>query len=319
MPACETGPLRLVSPYLPGGMSSAVGEVLIRELPARLGLAVALDHVPGQAGARAASDVADANDPCLVLIGTVTTQVLLPAISRNVRYDGLQSFKPVALMGGAPLILAVRPGLPVRSVHDLIVLGRKHPLRYGTTGIGTVSHLAGAMFARLANLELEQVAADGSAAMTSDLEEGRADLAFDNAVVPLVRAGRLRALAVTSRSRLPGLPDVPTMSEAGVPGFDASPWVGLYASPAASAAFVDRLAGELARIERQPEVRKQLADLGVQSRFLGPTAFAEFTRAEIGRWGREVDLALGQVGRPGPARAPPAGTQAPPALPAPKP
>jgi tripartite-type tricarboxylate transporter receptor subunit TctC len=165
------------------------------------------------------------------------------------------------------------------------------------------------MFARLTNVRVEHVPFEGSAATAAALAAGTIDIAFDNTLVPHVHAGRVNALAVTSRTRLESLPSVPTLAEAGVPGYDASTWVGLYGTKSMPAAFAESVAGEAAQVLRAADVREALAAQGVQVRYLGPATFASFTADEVRRWHREVQLALD------PARAPPPRVPAPAARP----
>lgn len=283
------GPVQVVAPYAPGGAAGSVAEVLSEALGPLLARPVTLAFRPGNGGAEATRQAAASTDPCLLLVGTVSTQVLLPLLHRSHGYDPLGSFAPVALVAAAPLVLAVRTTLPARSVGDLIAHGRAHGLRVGSGEPGTVSHVAAAMFARQTGVRVQHVPhAGGSAALGEDLAAARIDAAFDNGIAPLVHQGRVRALAVTSRTRLEALPGVPTVAEAGVPGYDATTWVGLYATRAAPPDFVATVAAAVGRATHDPAVRAALAARGMQPRFLGPAAFATFMQAEVQRWSREV-------------------------------
>jgi tripartite-type tricarboxylate transporter receptor subunit TctC len=234
-------------------------------------------------------------DGCTLLLGTISTHALLPATARNLRYDPLMSFTPIAMVAAAPLVVAVHPSLPVKNVNELIQHARANPgrLRYGSSGVGTAPHLAATMFARMTNVRMEHVPYDGSAPMLDDLLAGKLHLTFDNAVATAVREGRLRAIAVTSQSRLATLPKVPTLSEAGVPGFEASPWFGLYGPPGMDEALTQQLANAVSKIVAYPTLRQTYAQHGLQPRYLGPVQFAAFTQAEAVRWAKEVEQAFG--------------------------
>jgi tripartite-type tricarboxylate transporter receptor subunit TctC len=296
--ACDGARVRLVVPFLPGGVSGTVAEALALRLPERLGTPIAVDYLPGQGGARGTAEFAATAGPCDVLVGTVSSQILVPALNNPMRYDPVEGFAPIALVGAAPLVLGVGPSVPARTVHELVVHGRRHGLRYGSSGVGSVSHVAATMFARLTNVRMEHVVFDGSAANAAALAAGRIDVAFDNTLVPHVAAGRVKALAVTSRTRLDALPGVPTLAEAGVPGYDATTWVGLYGAKRMTPAIAEKLDAAVVQVLRDVEVRRQLAQHGVQIRHLGPPAFAAFTLAEVRRWKREIQLALAQPATP---------------------
>jgi tripartite-type tricarboxylate transporter receptor subunit TctC len=288
--------MQIVLGYPPGGASDTVARILVPELASRLGVGVTIAHNPGFGGAQGARQVSEAlPDGCLLFLGTLSTHALLPATARNLRYDPLTSFTPVALVAAAPLIVVVHPALPVRNVSELIQYARANPgrLRYGSSGVGTAPHLVATMFARMTNVRMEHVPYEGSAPMIDDLVGGRLDVSFDNAVAQSVRDRRLRAIAVTSNSRLATFASVPTLSEAGVPGFDASTWFGLYGPPGMNEAHVQQLADTVAKILTHPTVRQAYAQHGLQPRYLGPVQFAAFTQAESVRWAKEVEQAFG--------------------------
>jgi tripartite-type tricarboxylate transporter receptor subunit TctC len=295
--ACPSPPLHIVLGYPPGGASDAVAKILAPELSHRLGFEVAISYSPGFGGAQGARQVSEAPpDGCMLFLGTLSTHALLPATARNLGYDPLSSFTPVSLAAAAPLIVAVHPSLPIRNVSELIQYARANPgrLRYGSSGVGTASHLAATMLARMTSVRMEHVPYDGSAPMINDLIAGRLHLSFDNAVAQAVREGRLRAIAVTSISRLAMVPSVPTLSEAGVPGYEASTWFGLYGPPRMPQALVQRIADAVSKILAQPAVRQAYAQQGLHPRYLGPAQFASFTQAETVRWAKEIEQTFGR-------------------------
>jgi tripartite-type tricarboxylate transporter receptor subunit TctC len=215
-----------------------------------------------------------------------------PALYASLPYDSARDFAPVILAAGTPNLLVATPSLPVKSVQDLVKLARSEPgkLNYASAGNGSSNHLSMELFRRIAGVDLVHVPYKGSVPAVADLVGGQVDVMFDNVpnVLQQVNAGRLRALAVSSRQRSPLLPDVPTVAESGVPGFDVSVWFGVVAPAGTPAVIIDRLNGEMRRILAAPEVVRLFHDQGVEARGGSPSEFGAFLRAQTATWGKVV-------------------------------
>jgi tripartite-type tricarboxylate transporter receptor subunit TctC len=282
-----TRPLTLVVPFPPGGGTDIVARLIANQLSLRLHQPVVIDNRPGAATAIGAAAVARAApDGYTLLLSGSSTYSILPALKPGLPYDPLESFSPIAVVARAPLVLVTAPSTQIASVADLLkrARGDAHGLMYATFGSGSGPHLAGAMLAETAQVPMNAVPYKGSAPALTALMAGEVPIGFDTvaAVAPQVKAGKLRALAVTGEHRAALLPDVPTYAEAQIPKASLVSWYGLAAPARTPEAVLTRLNRELSTVMSEPEIRKALEGAGLEPVLLGPEAFRELMRSEIG-------------------------------------
>ena len=285
-------PITIVVPYPAGGSADVLARAVGQKLGERLHQAVIVENHAGAATAIGAKDVARAApDGYTLLLGTVSSQAINPAMNK-VGYDPIADFTPIAPIGAIPFVLVANPALPAATVADVIVLARSRPgeLAYASAGLGTSNHLAGELFASDAHIKLLHVPYKGSAPALTDVLAGHVPLMFDLQATsfPHVQAGRLKALAVTGAKRSELLPKVPTMAESGLPGYEVSAWFGLFGPAGMPASVVDKLNAEVAAIQRTPEMKKRLQELGVDADEATPSAYAAFVRREAAKWAETV-------------------------------
>ena len=281
-------PLKILVGYAPGGPADALARIGAQILSEGLGQRVIVENRPGAGGSIAAGIVANAPPDGSVLLLTATADVINSLINREVRYNIETSFTPIALIASAPNVLVVHPSIPVGSVKELIEYARARPgaLNYGSAGFGTVSHLAGAALAQGAGLEVVHVPYKGTAAAQVDLISGRLQFMFDaiGGALPNAKAGRVKALAVTSPGRWPSAPELPTMAESGFPGFDMTAWFGLLAPAGSPAQSVARISEVVLKGVQTVEARKRIGAIGGEPGQMTPAEFARYIRAENARW-----------------------------------
>jgi tripartite-type tricarboxylate transporter receptor subunit TctC len=283
-------PIRLIVPAGAGGVVDIRARWLAEHLAPRLGQVVYVDNVPGAGGnigtALAARAAPDGYTLALVHQGTMTIN---PHLYSHPGYQPLKDFAPITRVGVGPLLLAVNAELPVTSVAQLVALARDKPgrLTFGSPGIGTPPHLAGELFKRTAGIEITHVPYRGGAQAVSDLVAGRISMSIEGTLVqlPFVRSGQLRALAVTAAHRLAMLPDVPTVAEAGIAGYEFIGWVGIAAPAATPAPIVERLYRDIAALLATDEARAWFASYGLEPGGESPVAFAELMQTEDAKWG----------------------------------
>ncbi|MFC5499702.1 Bug family tripartite tricarboxylate transporter substrate binding protein [Caenimonas terrae] len=290
-------PIRFVVPFPPGGITDRIARSLAHKMQESMGQPVVVDNRPG-AGATIGSDfVARAKaDGYTILLGSHASHAINPTLMK-LSYDPARSFEPVSLLATVPNMLLVKPSNAAKSLHELIAQARDNPgkLTYTSAGVGTSGHIAGALLATMAGVQLLHVPARGPSQAVQDTLGGHVDILFDSTAqsLPLVKAGKLRALAVTSRERSPAAPGLPTMSEAGMPGYEVLLWFGLYAPAGTPAAVVQRLHAETVKAFADPAVRDPLVQDGVQVVAGSPEQLAQFQRAEIAKYAKVIkDLGL---------------------------
>jgi tripartite-type tricarboxylate transporter receptor subunit TctC len=286
--AYPSRPVTLVVPYAPGGSADILARAVGAELGKRLGQPIVVDNRAGAGTAIGARAVATAApDGYTLLLGTVSSQAINPAMNK-VAYDPLKDFTAVAPLASIPFVLAANPEAKIDSVAALIARAKAQPdgLSYASAGPGTSNHLAGELLASQARIRLLHVPYKGSAPALNDVVAGVVPLMFDlqATTLPYLKSGKLKALAVTSRTRSSLLPDVPTMIESGLPGYEVSAWFGLFAPARLPAPVLARLNAEVTSILDTPEMKDRLSALGAERESGDPTSYAAYTRSEAVKW-----------------------------------
>ncbi|MEJ8857544.1 tripartite tricarboxylate transporter substrate binding protein [Variovorax robiniae] len=282
-------PVKLVVPMAAGGNGDIIARLIGKDLAQLLGQPVLVDNRPGAGGNIGADAVAKSPaDGYTLVLGAVGTHAINASLYKRMPYDIRRDFTPITMMATVPNVLVVPAALPVKNVQELIAYGKKHPngLNFGSSGAGSSIHLSGEMFKSMTGLQMTHVAYKGSAPAMTDLLAGQVDLVFDNlpTALPHIQSGKLRALAVTSTVRSPALPDVPTMEQAGVKGFEAGSWFGILAPAKTPQDVVNALDRDIQASLARPETRKALIDRGFQPATKGPREFTAFIDQEIDKW-----------------------------------
>jgi tripartite-type tricarboxylate transporter receptor subunit TctC len=285
-------PIKLIVPFAPGGFTDVVARILGQKLSISLGQPFVIENKAGAGSTIGTDFVAKAAPDGYTLVMVSTTHVISPAIYPKLPYDPIKSFTPVGKLVDSAYVLMVNPKVPVNSVADYIALAKAQPdkIHYASSGNGSSQHLMGGMFAAMTGTKLIHVPYKGSSGAASDLVAGIVESSFagvPNAMAQ-VPAGRLKALAVTTAKRIPQLPDVPTMQEAGVPGYEASVWLGLLAPVGTPKEIVARLNAEIAKVMNSPETKKELYAAGVESDISSPEALGALMNREMDRWGKVI-------------------------------
>jgi len=284
-----TRPVKLVVAYPAGGAVDIVGRMLAEKLTASLGQPVVIENKAGAGGLIGADTVAKgAPDGYTFVLGTVSSHAIAPSVYKKMPYDPVADFAPVSLVALTPYFITVNPLVPARTLAELIAYAKANPdkLNFGSSGNGTTPHLAGELFNTMAGVKINHIPYKGSAPMVTDLLGNQVQVAFDNTVIPNVKAGRLRALATTGTTRLAAMPDVPTAAEAGLPGYEAVGWMGMYGPKGTPPAIVNKLAAEIAKAMAAPDVREKLAAQGFQAATDTPAQFDTYLRAEQTKWAK---------------------------------
>jgi tripartite-type tricarboxylate transporter receptor subunit TctC len=285
-------PIKLIVPFAPGGFTDVVARILGQKLSISLGQPFVIENKAGAGSTIGTDFVAKAAPDGYTLVMVSTTHVISPAIYAKLPYDPIKSFTPVSKLVDSAYVLMVNPKVPVNSVADYIALAKAQPdkIHYASSGNGSSQHLMGGMFAAMTGTKLIHVPYKGSSGAASDLVAGVVESSFagvPNAMAQ-VPAGRLKALAVTTAKRIPQLPDVPTMQEAGVPGYEASVWLGLLAPAGTPKEIVARLNAEIAKVMSAPDTKKELYAAGVESDISSPEALGSLMSREMERWGKVI-------------------------------
>jgi len=291
--AYPTKPIRIVVPFPAGGTTDVLARAAAQKLAETLGQPAVVDNRPGAGGNIGAELVAkSAPDGYTLLMGTVGTHAINPGLYPKLPYDHVKDFAPVILVAGVPNVLVINPALPVNSVPELIAYAKANPgkLNFASSGNGTSIHLSAELFKTMAGVQMTHVPYKGSAPALQDLVGGQVQLMFDNlpSSLALIKGGKLKALAVTSGARAAALPDVPTLAESGLPGFEASSWFGLLAPAGTPPPVIAKLNGEIAKWLATPEAKEKLLAQGANA--AGGTAeeFAQFIAAETAKWQKVV-------------------------------
>jgi tripartite-type tricarboxylate transporter receptor subunit TctC len=288
-----TKPIRMIIPFPPGGGSDVTGRVVATALGERLGKQVIVDNRAGAGGVVGSELAANAPKDGYTLLMVSLAHTVNPWLyDLNGRYDPIKSFAPVAIIAASPVVLVVNPNLPVHSVTDLLALAKQQPgkLQYASAGIGSVTHLAGELFKYTAKVDMLHVPFRGAGPASIDVVGGHTSLMFGGllATVPHIRSGKLRALGVGSLKRNAILPEVPTIAEAGVPGYETINWFGLVAPAGTPPAIIERLHREITTVQDLPEVQKQFDADGATVMRMTPAEFGDYMVADMSKWERIV-------------------------------
>ncbi len=282
-------PVKLIVAYPPGGAVDNVGRILAEKLSVSLGQPVIIENKAGAGGLIGADAVAKgAADGYTFVLGTVSSHAIAPSVYRKMPYDPVADFAPISLVALTPYFITVNPAVPATSLAELIAYAKANPdkLNFGSSGNGTTPHLAGELFNTMAGVKINHVPYKGSAPMVTDLLGNQVQVAFDNTVIPNVKAGKLRALAATGSARLAAMPDVPTAVEAGLPGYEAVGWMGVYGPKGTPRAIVNKLAAHIAQAMALPDVRDKLNAQGFQPSTNTPAQFDAYLRSEQAKWAK---------------------------------
>lgn len=282
-------PIRVIVPFPAGGNADILARIMAQKMSEAWKQTVVVDNRAGAAGIIGAEAVAkSAPDGYTLLMGTTGTQTTNPAVYSKLPYDSLRDFAPVSNFADSPFLLVTHPSLPVRTVKEVIALAKARPgqLHYASFGPGSSAHLVGEMLRSTARIEIVHVAYKGGPPALADLIGGHIEMMFNllPIVVPHVKSGRLRAIAVTASKRAPALPDVPTFAEAGIPDFEAASWYGVLAPAGTPKEIIARLSSEISRILSLADVRQRLAAEGAEPIGNTPEQFAEQIRRDLARW-----------------------------------
>ncbi|MES2563630.1 MAG: tripartite tricarboxylate transporter substrate binding protein [Pseudomonadota bacterium] len=293
-------PVRMIVPFPPGGATDIVGRLIAQKLTDSWGTQVIVDNRAG-AGGTIGSDVAAKSPPdgYTILMGTSSTHAVAPSLYSKLPYDPLRDFAPVTLVASATILLAVHPSLPAKTVRDLIALAKKQSdaLSFASSGSGGISHLVGEQFKSVAGVQMVHVPYKGDTPALIDLVSGQVHLMFGTAVsfLPYVKAGRLNALAVTNPKRSPIVPDVPTISESGLPGFEAMQWFGILAPAGVSNDIIAKLHADIVKAVRLPDVRARMTSLGAEVIGSTPAEFSAFQKADAAKWAKVVKVSGAKI------------------------
>jgi len=286
-------PIRYIVPFAPGGTTDILARTIGERLGAALGQPIIVDNKPGQGGSIGAAELARAApDGYTIGGGTISSHAINATLYDKLSYDPITSFAPITLYVTQPNVLLVHPSVPAKNLREFIELLKANPDKYsfGSAGNGTSQHISGELFKTMAGVKMQHIPYRGSGQMMPELLAGTVPVAFDNIATAIqhVNAGKLRALAVTSVTRSVVSPDVPTMAEAGLAGYDISSWQAVFAPAGTPAPIVERLYTEIARILKTPDIQKRLTDLGLNISEMTPAQLTALIRSDVPRLGKIV-------------------------------
>ena len=288
-------PIRVVVPFPPGGTVDIAGRVVAQDLSKALGVSVYVENKGGAGGAIGASEVAKAAPDGYTLLIVATHHSINPGLQKNLPYNPIKDFTAIGRIITTPSVLVVGAGTPYKTLDDLVRQGKQknNGLNFGSTGVGGVNHLTGELFKSMTGIEMTHIPYKGAAPAMSDLLGGQIPIMFDSppTVVGQVKAGKIRALAVSSSTRSPMLPEVPTFQEAGIKGFEAMGWVGLVGPAKLPQEIQQKISAALVDFLRTPAAREKFAELGVEAAPLAYAEFDAFFRAEVSKWGQVIERA----------------------------
>lgn len=285
-------PIKIIVPFGPGGFTDVAARILQKELAPAIGQAVFIENKPGAGSTIGTAEVSKAKPDGYTLVMISTAHVISPHLYKQMPYDALRDFAPVMKIAEGPYVLVVHPSLGVKSVAELVALAKAQPgkVDYASSGNGSAQHLVGALFTTMAGANLTHVPYKGSSQAMNDLIGGQVKVSFVGVpnALPNLASGKLKALGVSTAKRYSEMPDVPTIAEAGVPGYDATIWLGLLAPPGTPREIVQKLNADITKILSTPDARKLMASAGVDVATSTPEEFARLMATEMDRWGKVV-------------------------------
>ena len=285
-------PIKLIVPFGPGGFTDVVARILGQKLSVAMGQQFVIENKPGAGSTIGTDFVAKSAPDGYTLVMVSTAHVLGPWVYKKVPYNALKDFTVVCRLVDSAYVFVVNPKVPAKNVKEFIALAKASPdsLRYASSGNGGNQHLMGSLFATMTDTKLQHVPYKGSSGATNDLLAGIVESSFAGVpnVLPHIQQGKLRALAVTTNARIPQLPNVPTLSEAGVTGYEASVWLALLAPANTPADIVNKLNQEIAKVMANPETKKALYDAGVEASYAPPEVMSKYMALEYDRWGKVI-------------------------------
>ena len=291
--AWPTRAITIVVPFSAGGTTDIVARLAGQALSQELGQPVVIDNRPGAGGNIGAQAVARAAaDGYTLVMGTVGTHAINPALYKKMPYDHIKDFAPISRVTAVPNVLIANPSQPYKTVKELIAYGKANPdkLTFASSGSGTSIHLAGELFKSMTGITMQHIPYKGSSPALTDLMAGQTNVMFDNlpSAIQFIKAGKLRAIAVTTIKRAPQFPDLPTIDEAGVPGFDAASWFGLLAPANTPPAVIKRIDDALIKVMATTDLKKKIIDQGGEPIAETPDKFAAFIQTETVKWAKVV-------------------------------
>ncbi|UBM12414.1 Bug family tripartite tricarboxylate transporter substrate binding protein [Cupriavidus metallidurans] len=291
-------PITYVVPFAAGGTTDLLGRLIGQRLSQTLGQSIVVENRAGAGGNIGSDYVAKAApDGYTLLGGTISSHAINISLYPKMPYDPVKNFQPVALIGTLPNVLVVNANSPWKSVQDVIAAAKAKPgsVNFGSSGNGTSQHLAAELFANMAGLRMTHVPYKGSSQAVQALLGNQVDIVFENSVaaMPMIQAGKFRALATTGAKRAPELPDVPTMAESapGLSGYEIVSWQAIFAPAGTPMPIINKLSGEIGKIIRQPDVRSKLAAMGIEPSGAGPTELGNFQKSEVAKWANLIKVA----------------------------
>ncbi|HEY6720163.1 MAG TPA: tripartite tricarboxylate transporter substrate binding protein [Burkholderiales bacterium] len=290
--AYPTRPVRIVIPLSPGGTTDVPGRIIAQKLSETLGQQFFVENRAGAGGTIGTDYVAKARADGYTLLLTASPFVIAPHVYKSMSYDTLADFAPVIRIATGPYVLVVHPSLGVNSVKELIALAKKEPgpIDFASSGNGGAQHLVTELFMYMAGIKLNHVPYKGSGPAQQDLMSGIIKVSFVGTpiAIPHMKSGRLKALGVSTATRSPEMPEVPTIAEAGVPGYEARVWIGMLAPTATSREIIAKLNGEIGKLMRTDEVKKLLVPTGMEPDPDTPEQFGAYLKADYDKWGKVV-------------------------------
>jgi tripartite-type tricarboxylate transporter receptor subunit TctC len=286
------GPVKIVVPFPPGGTTDILARVLANELTKKWGQTVVVDNKPGASGTIFSEQLTHMPADGYTLMVTATHHVINPGLYKNLKYNTRTDFTPISLVAGVPNVLVVNPAFPAKSIQELITYAKANPgkVMFGSSGTGGANHLSGELFKSMAKVDMVHVPYKGAAPALNDLLGNQISVMFDSipGVLSHIKAGKLRALGVTSLTRSSALPNVPTISESGLKGFEALAWFGMYAPPQMAPELLNKISGDVLAVLQSPQVKNQFAEQGADSGNMTQAEYAKYVDAEITKWAKVI-------------------------------
>lgn len=297
--AYPTKPVKLVVPYPPGGPTDIVARLVAQKLSDAMGQQFIIDNRPGAGGNPGAELVARSPADGYTLVVATTAHAINPSLFKNLGYSLSKDFAPVSQLTSGPLVIVANPQLPAKNVAELIALAKSKPgeLNFASSGNGQSTHLSAELFAAMAGVKMNHIPYKGSAPALTDTMGGQTQLMFDTmlSAMPHVKAGKLKALAMTSATRSPVAPDLPTVAESGLPGYEAIAWNGLLAPAGTPPEVLARLSAELKKVLAAPDVKDRFEAQGFAASWNSPEDFGRFMSAEVDKWAKVVKTSGAKV------------------------